>query len=171
MLANLIKRILHKLAYISPGGWSLRPWLHRWRGVKIGKRVWISQFVYIDELHPEAVTIEDHCTIGLRTSIITHLYWGGRRANNDGKVVIEKNVYIGPHCLILPNVRIGEGAVIKGGTVVSKDVPPHTLIGHPPAMALGRVTVPLTSQHTYDEFVHGLKPIRKAKFALSRQAE
>lgn len=164
MIRNLINRFLHKLAFIVPGGNTLRPWLHRIRGAKIGKNVWISQLVYIDELHPEALTIEDNCTIGLRTSIFTHFYWGYRKLeNNKGKVVIEKNVFIGPHCVILPNVRIGEGAVIKAGTVVSKDVPPYTFWGTQSAGALGRVTVPLTSEHIYEEFIAGLKPIRNEK--------
>ena len=164
MLRNIFNRFLHKLAYISPSGATLRPWLHRLRGAKIGKNVWISQFVYIDELHPEAVTIKDNSTIGLRTSIFTHIYWGPRKVNyNDGKVIIEKNVFIGPHCVILPNVCIGEGAVIKAGSVVTKDVPSYTLWGPPPSGALGRVTVPLTSEHNYEEFVRGLKPIRTKK--------
>jgi acetyltransferase-like isoleucine patch superfamily enzyme len=162
IFTSLINRLLHKLAIISPGGTSLRPWLHRKRGCKIGKHVWISQFVYIDELHPEALTIEDNCTIGLRCSIFTHFYWGPRKSNlESGKVTLEKNVFIGPHCVILPNVRIGEGAVIKGGTVVTRDVPPFTFWGPPAAGPLGTVTVPLTHEHTYDEFVRGLKPIRK----------
>ena len=42
---------------------------------------------------PEAVSIGDNSTIGLRTTIFTHLYWGGKRKNNFAKVVIEKNVY------------------------------------------------------------------------------
>jgi len=75
--------------------------------------------------------------------------------------VIEENVFVGPHCLILPNVRIGEGAVIKGGTVVTRDVPPFTFWGPPAAGPLGRVTVPLTPEHSYEEFVQGLKLIRK----------
>lgn len=164
MLRNIFNRFLHKMAYIFPGGSTLRPWLHRLRGAKIGKNVWISQRVYLDELHPEAVTIGDNCTIGVRTSIFTHFYWGPRKADyNDGKVVIEKDVFIGPHCVILPNVHIGEGAVIKAGSVVTKDVPSHTLWGPPSAEALGRVTVPLTPEHNYEEFVRGLKPIRVKK--------
>jgi serine acetyltransferase len=91
----------------------------------------------------------------------SHLYWGSRRTNyNDGKVTIEKNVFIGPNCVILPNVRIGEGSVIKAGTVVTKNVPPETLLGSPHAIALGRVTVPLTKEHSYEEFVRGPKPIK-----------
>jgi acetyltransferase-like isoleucine patch superfamily enzyme len=164
MLENLANRILHKMAYFFPGGDTARVWLHRRRGVRIGKNVWIAQFVYIDELHPEGVSIGDNSTIGLRTSIFDHFYWGRRKEDNGYKgVIIEKNVFIGPHCLILPGVRIGEGSVIKGGAVVSRDVPPYTFWGPPTSGPLARVTVPLTHEHTYDEFVKGLRPIRSKK--------
>jgi len=142
----------------------LRPWLHRLRGVAIGKNVWISQFVYIDEIHPADVTIGDNCTIGLRTSIISHFYWGPRRPKSNGKVVIENDVFIGPHCVILPNVRIGEGAVIKAGTVVSRNVPPHVLWGAPSAEVLGEVVVPLTFENSNEEGAQELqvRPRRRA---------
>ena len=162
MLLNVANRILQKLAFFMPGGYTLRPKLQRIRGAKIGANVWISQYVHIDELHPEAVEIGENSTIGLRTSIFTHLYWGPRVSKYSyKKVVIEKNVFIGPHCLILPGVRVGQGAVIKGGSVLTRNVPSYTFWGPPDSGPLGRVTVPLTPEHTYDEFVRGLKPIRK----------
>lgn len=157
MFQDLLARLLHKVAFVAPGGDSLRPWLHRLRGVKIGKKVFIAQFVYIDDLHPEEVTIGENSTIGLRTTIFTHFYWGPKRPQSNGRVTIEKDVFVGPHCVILPNVKIGEGAVIKAGTVVSANVPPHTFWGLPPAGVLGEVTVPLTGEHTYEEFVKGIK--------------
>jgi hypothetical protein len=40
---------------------------------------------------------------------------------------------------------------------VSRNVPPHTFWGAPTAEALGVATVPLTPEHTYQEFVEGLK--------------
>lgn len=164
MRLNLMNRFLHRLAYVCPGGDTFRVWIHRKRGVRIGKNVWISQFVYIDELHPEGVTIGDNCTIGLRTSIFSHFYWGPRRAKNGySEVIIGKDAFIGPHCLILPGVRVGEGAVVKGGTVLSRDVPAHTFWGPPQGNPLGKVTVPLTSKHTYEEFLQGLRPIRKKR--------
>lgn len=123
----------------------------------IGRGAWIAQLVYIDELHPECIAIGENCTIGLRTSIFAHFYWGARRAVSNGKVVIENNVFIGPHCVILPNVRIGEGAVIKAGTVVSRNVPPGAFWGTPGAEVLGIATVPLTAQHTYEEFIGGMR--------------
>ena len=163
MFKNLLKRLCLLLAFYLPGGYSIRPWLHRLRGVKIGKHVWISKLVYIDELHPENVSIGDNCTISLRSSIFAHLYWGSRKKNNDSYVSIEKNTFIGPHCIILPNVIIGEGSVIKGGTVVAHDIKPLTFIGQSSPKALGKVTVTLTSDHSYEEFIRGLRPIRKKK--------
>jgi len=170
-LPSLLSRLLHKLAFVCPGGGSVRPWLHRMRGAEIGKNVWIAQLVYLDELHPDNVTIGDNCTIGLRTSIFAHFYWGPRRAKGNGKVVIEKDVFIGPHCVILPNVHIGEGAVIRAGTVVARNVPAHAFWGAPAAEFLGTATVPLTSEHTYEEFIRGLAPRLPATPLAGRAAK
>ncbi len=168
MIKQIFSRILHTLALFIPWGYSLRPALHRMRGVKVGKNVWISKSVYIDELHPEDVMIGDNSTIGYRTTIFTHLYFGPKQDKSTGKVILGKNVYVGPHCLILPNVTIGDGAVIKGGTVVTRNVPPKTLWGVPNAEPLAKVTVPITIEHSYEEFVKGLRPIRRKKKPLSK---
>jgi acetyltransferase-like isoleucine patch superfamily enzyme len=130
----------------------------------MGSNVWISQFVYIDELHPEAVTIGDNVTIGLRSSIFTHFYWGPRRSRNGFKpVVIDKDAFIGPHCVILPGVRVGTAAVVKAGSILTRDVPPFTFWGMPEAGPLARITVPLTRENSFEGFVRGLKPLRPAK--------
>jgi len=161
-MRSILQRLLGRLASLAPGGYRVRPWLHRLRGVRLGRNVWISQHVYLDELYPEAIAIGNHCTIGLRTSIIAHLHWGPRRrANGFKEVVIEDEVFIGPHCLILPGVRVGRGSVIKGGTVLTHSVPPHSLWGPAPSGLLGEVTVPLTPAHSYEEFVWGLKMLPK----------
>jgi len=159
---SFFSRILQKLAYFAPGGYRVRPEIQKLRGANIGNNVWISQFVYIDEIHPEGVTISDNCSIGLRSTIISHLYWGGRRNDKAYKeVVIEKDVFVGPHCLILPGVHIGEGAVIKGGTVLTRNVPAHTFWGCPEGEPIAKATIPLTNAYSYDQFVKGLRPIRK----------
>jgi len=145
---------------VCPGGASARPKLHRWRGARIGTHAWFGLFVYIDELHPEALSIGNNCTIGIRTTIITHFYWGPRQPVSNGTVVIEDDVFIGPHCVILPNVRIGEGSVIQAGTVVTRSVPPRTLWGAPEAGPLADVTVPLTASRGYTGFLRGLRPRR-----------
>ena len=50
-----------------------------------------------------------------------------------GSVVIEDYVYIGPRTIILPDVRIGKGAVIAAGAVVTQDVAPYAVVGGVPA--------------------------------------
>jgi acetyltransferase-like isoleucine patch superfamily enzyme len=154
---------MSKLALYLPGGRRVRPFLHRIRGVKVGRNVWISQHVYIDELHPETVFIGHNTSIGLRTSIINHFYWGPRRKDNHSKVIIEDDVFIGPHCVILPNVRIGAGSIIQAGTVVHRNVPPRTFWGPQPAGPLARATVPLTPDHEFEAFVAGLRPVRQPR--------
>jgi acetyltransferase-like isoleucine patch superfamily enzyme len=48
-------------------------------------------------------------------------------------VVVEDGAWIGMAALILPGVRIGAGAVVSAGAVVTSDVPPDTLVAGNPA--------------------------------------
>lgn len=52
-------------------------------------------------------------------------------------VIIEDEVWIGCRCIILKGVRVGEGAVIAAGSVVTRNVPPHAIVGGVPARILG----------------------------------
>lgn len=52
------------------------------------------------------------------------------------EVVIEDDVWIGTKSTILKGVRIGKGAVVAAASVVTRDVPPHTLVGGNPARAI-----------------------------------
>lgn len=49
------------------------------------------------------------------------------------KIVIENDVWIGANCIITPGVKIGEGAVIAAGSVVTKNVPKNSIYGGVPA--------------------------------------
>lgn len=161
---GLLNRTFCWLAFVAPGGYSVRPTLHRWRGMRIGNRVWLSQLVYLDVLYPHAITIGSNVTICLRTTIYTHFHWGAPRAKEGWKPVqIEDDVFIGPSCVILPGVRIGRGAVIRAGSVLTRNVPPYTFWGDSGGRPLAEVTVPLTPDHEYDEFVKGLRPFRKGR--------
>jgi maltose O-acetyltransferase len=55
----------------------------------------------------------------------------------EAKVVIEDYVFIGPRAIILPGVRVGRGAVVAAGAVVTKDVPPKAIVGGIPAKVIG----------------------------------
>jgi acetyltransferase-like isoleucine patch superfamily enzyme len=159
---DLTQRLLSKIAFFAPGGYTLRPRLHRMRGVKIGKNVWISQYVYIDEAHPENITLEDNVTIGIRSTLFTHFYSGDYDPDKKvGEILIKKKAYIGPHCVIFHDVTIGEGAVIAAGSMVAKDVPPGVLYGPPTPSSVAKVTRPLVKGKNmdYTNFLLGLRPL------------
>ncbi len=116
--------------------------------------------MYIDDLHPAALSIGDNCSIGMRTSILTHFYWGPRRATSNGQVVIENDVFVGPHCVILPNVRIGEGLSDHcRHRRLAKRAAAHLLGSSAGPKALAEVSVPTDRASTrYAEFLRGMKP-------------
>lgn len=59
-----------------------------------------------------------------------------RQLCSKGPVIIGNNVWIGDKATILPNVTIGDGAVIAANSVVTKDVPPYSVVGGNPARIL-----------------------------------
>lgn len=163
VLKDCINRFLCWAAFVAPGGFSLRPLLHRCRGVRMGRGVWISQLVYLDVLYPRAITLGSNVTIGFRSTIFAHCHWGPfRRQNGFKPVVIEDDVYIGPHCVILAGVRIGKGSVIRAGSVLTRSVPARTFWGGDGGGGpVGKATVPLTVDHEYDDFIKGLRPSQR----------
>jgi acetyltransferase-like isoleucine patch superfamily enzyme len=58
---------------------------------------------------------------------------GTLTANEVGPVVIGRNVWIGLRCIIMRGVTIGDNAVVAAGSVVTKSVPPNTVVAGNPA--------------------------------------
>lgn len=55
------------------------------------------------------------------------------------EVIIKRNAYIGVGAIILPGVTIGEHAIVAAGSVVTKDVPPHTVVAGVPVRVIKTV--------------------------------
>ena len=151
-LRGLGNRILQVLARISPGAMSTRVRLHRWRGVNIGEDVWIGYDAIIETSHPQLVTIRDRAAIGIRATIIAH-------TREQQGVVVEEDAVLGPGVIVLSNVTIGRGAIVTAGSVVTKSVPPKTLVQGNPARAIATVEVPFGLDVSVKEFSKGLRSI------------
>jgi acetyltransferase-like isoleucine patch superfamily enzyme len=154
-LPGLKNRMLQALARHAPGATTWRVWLNRWRGVNIGKDVWIGYDAIIETSRPDLVTIRDRATVQIRATIIAHF-------REQRGVVIEEDATVGPGAIVLPNVTIGCGSIVTAGSVVTKSVPPKTMVQGNPAQPVATVDVPLRLDVTLKEFAKGLKPIRRS---------
>jgi len=158
---NLFRRAFnrgaHSLARMLPGATTIRPFLHRLRGVKIAPGVFIGDDVYLENEYPECVEIQAGVQIGIRSIILAHI-------RGSGRVIIEKNVWIGPCCVIAVSphreLRIGEGAVIGPASVITTNVPAKSFYAPERPKHLADVEVPLASATSYSSFLRGLKPRR-----------
>lgn len=100
----------------------------------IGDRTYINSGASL--CAQESVQIGARCAIGNQVlvmdtdfhSIDDHTQPGVAR-----RVVIEDDVWLSARVIVLKGVTIGRGAVVAAGAVVTKDVPPHTLVGGVPA--------------------------------------
>ncbi|GLD99687.1 hypothetical protein PINS_up008413 [Pythium insidiosum] len=64
----------------------------------------------------------------------------------DGRpITIEEDVWIGGNAIILPGVRIGRGSVVGAGSVVTKDVPPMSVVAGNPARFIKSVVPPAST--------------------------
>jgi acetyltransferase-like isoleucine patch superfamily enzyme len=111
------------------------------KNAKVGKNCKISSHTFICE----GVTIEDNVFIGHSVVFINDTYPratssnGGLKSKEDWKVepiLIKKGASIGSNSTILSHVIIGENAIVGAGSVVTKDVPPNTIVAGNPACLL-----------------------------------
>lgn len=162
VLSGLRNRVFQCLALYIPGNKTSRVWLHRRRGVAIGRNVSIGLSALIETAYPRLVSIGDNVTIGMRAVIIGHL----RDSTSEARMLdrptvrLEDNVYLGPGVIVLPNVTIGHGAVVSAGSVVTHSVPPQTLVQGNPAKPVARCGVSLGGGVPYEQFLRQLTPIK-----------
>ena len=114
------------------------------KGAKIGKRCKISSHSFICE----GVTIEDEVFVGHNVTFTNDSI--PRATNEDGsaktkddwdvvETLVKKGASIGSGTTLLSGITVGEGSLIGAGSVVTKDVPPKSIVAGNPARELKRL--------------------------------
>jgi acetyltransferase-like isoleucine patch superfamily enzyme len=109
--------------------------------IRVGRNVFINQACMLMDIG--GIEIGDDVMIGPRVSLLTagHPLDPGRRRRQivAAPIVIEHNVWLGAGATVLQGVTVGSDAVVAAGTVVTRDVPPRTLVAGVPAQVLRKI--------------------------------
>lgn len=121
--------------------WTSR--IHMWArfynpaGISVGKDTIIGDHAFLDGRAP--LKIGDH--VDIASSVM--IYNSEHDIDSEdfhatvSPVEIGDYCFIGPRAIILPGVKIGRGAVVAAGAVVTKDVPEYAIVGGVPAQVIG----------------------------------
>ncbi len=138
--AKILNKLLQYFAlhYLTPP--QLRVRLQTWRGVHFRdpKSVFIGDNVNFDERVPDQITLGRGVWIAAGCRIVTHRFLSYRFAEK-AQVVFEDYVRVGVNAVIVGPVRISEGATILPCTLVTKDVPPYSIVRGVPGKPIGRL--------------------------------
>lgn len=139
-------------------------------GVEVGSNCLIATRKWPTE--PYLVKIGNN--VQLTNCVSIHTHGGGNSVRKDhpdfdvfGKVVIEDWAYVGAYSQIMPGVTIGEGALVAAGSIVTKSVPPHTVVGGNPARFICTTEEYFERNKQFNVGTKGLRGHEKKQLILS----
>jgi acetyltransferase-like isoleucine patch superfamily enzyme len=144
LFKSFFRKLLQVFAMTRlPVGSRFRCTLERWRGVKVGKHVFLGGGNVLDRARPDLITIEDYVSLAGNVYILTHSNPTepireilGESATKIAPVHIKRGAWIAVSVVILPGVTVGENSIVAAGSVVTKDIPPFTIAGGAPAKVI-----------------------------------
>lgn len=149
--AEVLKSFFRKLLQVYsmtrlPVGSNFRCMLERLRGVKIGRHVFLAGGNILDRARPDLITLEDYTSLSGGVQILTHSNPTaplreilGDSASKVEPVTIKRGAWVAINAIILPGVTIGENSIVTAGSVVSKDVPPNSMVAGVPARIIKKI--------------------------------
>ncbi|HTN22374.1 MAG TPA: DapH/DapD/GlmU-related protein [Solirubrobacteraceae bacterium] len=109
--------------------------------IRVGRNVFVNQACMLYDIG--GIEIGDDVMIGPRVSLLTagHPLDPDRRRRQivAAPIAIERNVWLGAGAMVLQGVTVGSDAVVAAGAVVTRDVPPRTLVAGVPARVLREI--------------------------------
>lgn len=119
--------------------------IYKHLGMKIGKRAYVgTDLDIIDQTLSSLVTLGDRATISNRTTLVVSASPNNSKLigfypRKAGKIIIEDDAWIGTGAILLPGVTIGKMSVVAAGAVVTRDVPPFTVVAGVPARIIKKL--------------------------------
>jgi acetyltransferase-like isoleucine patch superfamily enzyme len=112
--------------------------------VEIGEHTWIGPFCSLDGTG--GLRIGSWCDVSAGCQILTHdtarrALSGGRAEPQRAPTAIGDCCFLGTHAVVLGGVTIGDHCLVGAGAVVTKDVPPNSIVAGVPARPVGSVEV------------------------------
>ena len=143
-------------------------------GVSIGNNCSINTRHWPSEAY--LITIGDN--VQVTGGVWFHTHGGAnavRRQHPDfdvfGKIAVEDWAYIGTGAQIMPGVTIGEGALVAAGSIVTKSIPPYTVVGGNPARVICTIEEYYERNKKYDIGTKNRSVSDKKKILLSLRDE
>lgn len=125
---NIIPQVVFNKDIVTVGNYSYGP-LNVQSWGQEGEMLTIGSFVSIAD-NVKFLLGGNHPYEGFSTYPFKVLFFGEAiEAQTKGAIIIEDDAWIGENALILSGVKIGEGAIIAAGSVVTKDVEPYSILG------------------------------------------
>ncbi len=135
----------------------VRIWLYRLIGFRIGRNVFIGMQCYLDDMHPDRISIEDDVVVSYRVTFACH----GPRSDNH-RLILHKGCYIGCNATLLGglpsgDIEIGAYASVGSCSLVNRSVAPLTTVAGIPARVIRKNRMPWGSDdHKYETIVREL---------------
>jgi acetyltransferase-like isoleucine patch superfamily enzyme len=98
-------------------------------GMDIHPSCRISNAAWLDRTHPKGVHIGAMSYVTFGATILTHDMCRGRYFDTH----IGRFCFLGARSVIMPGVTVGDGSIVAAGAVVTKDVPPYSIVAGNPA--------------------------------------
>lgn len=109
-----------------------RFWLVSVWGMDIHPFTLISLKAVLDRTHPKGIHVDEGTAISFGAVVLTHDHIIGKFADTR----IGRYCQIGARSMIMPGVRVGDHSIVAAGAIVTKDVPPNSIVAGNPARVI-----------------------------------